>query len=174
MTNTLAGGTVPAAVMNMGKNLARCSAADSPARYPATVAWDERASMDCARLIRGSRSSLYTVAPRAARACTVSAAATGWRKLISETPSGNAPTSSSVGGCTRATTAAPERAAAASSTTVAPAWRKASSENRARSPAPDSTTTSTPVLASLVATSGTIATRSSPGRDSLMTASFTA
>ena len=31
MTNTLAGGTVPAAVMNIGKNLARCSAAVSPA-----------------------------------------------------------------------------------------------------------------------------------------------
>ena len=32
ITRTLAGGTVPAAVMNMGKNLARCSAAASPAR----------------------------------------------------------------------------------------------------------------------------------------------
>ena len=32
ITSTLAGGTVPAAVMNMGKNLARCSAALRPAR----------------------------------------------------------------------------------------------------------------------------------------------
>ena len=58
ITSTLAGGTVPAAVMNMGKNLARCSAADRPARYPATVACDERASIDWARLMRGSRSRL--------------------------------------------------------------------------------------------------------------------
>ena len=32
MTRTLAGGTVPAAVMNMGKNLGSVSAAASPAR----------------------------------------------------------------------------------------------------------------------------------------------
>ena len=43
-----------------------------------------------------------------------------------------------------------------------------------RLPAPASTTTSIPVRASLAATSGTTATRSSPGCDSLMTASFTA
>ena len=45
ITSTLAGGTVPAAVMNMGKNLARCSAAVSPALYPDTVACELRASM---------------------------------------------------------------------------------------------------------------------------------
>ncbi len=32
ITSTFAGGTVPAAVMNMGKNLARCSAAARPDR----------------------------------------------------------------------------------------------------------------------------------------------
>ena len=58
MTRTLAGGTVPAAVMNIGKNLARCSAADRPARYPPTVAWEDSASIDWARLMRGSRSRL--------------------------------------------------------------------------------------------------------------------
>ena len=68
MTRTLAGGTVPAAVMNIGKNFARCSAAASPARYPETVACELRASMPCARLMRGRRSKLKTVACFAASA----------------------------------------------------------------------------------------------------------
>ncbi len=57
---------------------------------------------------------------------------------------------------------------------MAPAARNSSSEKRAAEAAPDSTTTSTPVLTSFAATSGTIATRRSPGVDSLTTASFTA
>ncbi len=63
------------------------------------------------------------MARRPARACTVPAAATGWRKLITDTPSGRAATSASVGGWTRATIVAPVRAAAALSTTEAPAAR---------------------------------------------------
>ena len=49
--------------------------------------------------------------------------ATGWRKLITDTPSGRAATSSREGGWTRATAEAPASASAAVPTTAAPAWR---------------------------------------------------
>ena len=97
MTSTFAGGTVPAAVMNMGKNLPRCSAAASPARYPETVACELRASMPCARLIRGSWSKLKTVTPRAARTRRVSADCAGWKKLSSMAPGGTSVALSGVG-----------------------------------------------------------------------------
>ncbi len=63
-TSTFAGGTVPAAVMNIGKNFGSSSAPSSAARYPETVACDDRASIDCARLILGRRSRLYAVTLR--------------------------------------------------------------------------------------------------------------
>ena len=107
MTNTLAGGTVPAAVMNIGKNLARCSAAVSPARYPDTVACELKASMPWARLMRGSRSKLKTVAFLAARARTASSAWATPKKLNSAAPSGTAAASSALGGLTRTTNPAP-------------------------------------------------------------------
>ena len=121
MTSTLAGGTVPAAVMNMGKNLARCSAACRPARYPDTVAWELRASMPWARLIRGSRSKLKTVASLVARARTASSDCATPKKLRTATPCGIPATSSALGGFTRTTSPAPERVPATSGATVAPA-----------------------------------------------------
>ncbi len=121
MTSTLAGGTVPAAVMNIGKNLARCSAALSPARYPDTVACELNASMPWARLIRGSRSKLKTVAFLAASARTASSACATPKKLSSAAPSGRPATSAALGGLTRTTSPAPESVAAASGATVAPA-----------------------------------------------------
>ena len=53
MTNTLAGRTVPAAVMSMGKYFGSASAARITALYPAMDAMEERESMACAREIRG-------------------------------------------------------------------------------------------------------------------------
>ena len=121
ITSTLAGGTVPAAVMNIGKNLARCSAAVSPARYPDTVACELKASMPWARLMRGSRSKLKTVAFLAARARTASSAWATPKKLNSAAPSGTAAASSALGGLTRTTNPAPASVDAASGATVAPA-----------------------------------------------------
>ena len=55
------GGTVPAAVVSIGKNLIAVLAASSAAWYPATVACDERASMPCALVIRGTSSKARAV-----------------------------------------------------------------------------------------------------------------
>ena len=52
-TRTRAGRTVPAAVVSIGKNLGRCIAAKRTARYPATVACEDRASIRCARVVLG-------------------------------------------------------------------------------------------------------------------------
>src|ERR1700722_11662277 len=173
ITSTLAGGTVPAAVMNIGKNFGSSSAPSSAALYPETVAWDERASMDCARLILGTRSRLYAVTPRLARTSTTSGCAAGCKKLTRLTPSGSSSASSTVGGCTRATTCASAMSDAASPTTVAPFSAYDSSLKEAAVPAPAWIDVSTPVADRRVTTSGTVATRLSPGRDSDGTASLT-
>ena len=68
ITSTLAGGTVPAAVMNMGKNLARCSAAASPARYPETVAWEEIKAEERAR--KAAQTSILSDVPTGLPALT--------------------------------------------------------------------------------------------------------
>jgi hypothetical protein len=107
--------------MNMGKNLARCSAALSPALYPDTVACELKASMPWARLMRGNRSKLKTVAFLAASARTASSAWATPKKLRSATPSGSDATSSALGGFTRTSKPAPASVAAASGATVAPA-----------------------------------------------------
>ncbi len=74
-----------------------------------------------ARLMRGSRSKLKTVAPLPASARTASSDCATPKKLKSEAPWGRPPTSSALGGFTRTTSPAPERAPAASGATVAPA-----------------------------------------------------
>ena len=63
--------------------------------------------------------------------------------------------------------------AAVSGATVAPASVKARSGKAASWPAPAWTTTSQPAAANRLATSGTRATRRSPGRVSVGTANFT-
>lgn len=72
MTITLAGRMVPAAVVSMGKNRGESLAAWMAARYPATVAWLDRASMLWARVMRGMSSMAITVAFLAAKALTSS------------------------------------------------------------------------------------------------------
>ena len=59
-----AGAIVPAAVVSIGRNRGRCSAPSSTALYPETVACDESASIDCARVVRGIDSIANPSTPR--------------------------------------------------------------------------------------------------------------
>ena len=64
----MAGVTVPAAVINNGKNFGDNSAATNEARYPAHNACEVSASIDWAREIRGTISSENAVTPAATAA----------------------------------------------------------------------------------------------------------
>ena len=77
--------------------------------------------MPWARLMRGSRSKLKTVAFLAARARRVASAWAAPKKLSNTTPSGNWATSSAAGALTCTTRPAPASVVAASGATVAPA-----------------------------------------------------
>ena len=63
----MAGFTVPAAVVNIGKNRVDSDAASNTALYPATLACDDNASITCAREIRGIASSANACTPAAVR-----------------------------------------------------------------------------------------------------------
>ena len=54
---------VPAAVVSMGKSFGSVSAAMITALYPQTVAIEESASIDCARVVRGISSTEKAIAP---------------------------------------------------------------------------------------------------------------
>ena len=102
----------------LGEPHRRAARAD---RYPDTVACDDRASMDWARLMRGTRSRLKAVALRATRARTVSSCDAG----LEEAHHGDAlgeqlDTSSGVGAWTLATRSAPDTVSA---DTGRHAWR---------------------------------------------------
>src|SRR6476619_3226384 len=131
-------------------------------------AWLESASIDCARLIRGTDSIAKLVAPVCAIALIVSPAVSGARKPISTPLACSRSTSSALGGATLTTTS-DSYTAPASSTIRASACSYCSSGIRAPAPAPRSTTTSRPSALSLPTTSGTNATRRSPSADSLGT-----
>ena len=94
ITSTLAGATVPAAVISMGKNFGSRSAASSTALYPPTVLCEDKASIDCARVMRGIDSIAKPTIPRSDRRSIPSLSVNGSRKEISATPSGIAATSS--------------------------------------------------------------------------------
>jgi hypothetical protein len=112
-----AGGIVPAAVVSIGMNFGRWSAAMSVPLYPETVLCDERASIGCARVMRGIESIENAVTRRSASARTRSPFTSGCRNAIRIWPSPSRPTSSALGCCTFATASAP---ANASATTFAP------------------------------------------------------
>src|SRR2546430_13251250 len=133
-------------------------------------ACDERASILCARLIRGTRSRLKALTFCFASALTASALAAGCRKLISTAPALRRPTSSGVGGCTLSTASLPR--AVAASVTLAPTSMYAASLKKAEVPAPASIETCRPALTSPRAASGTSATRRSPARLSFGTPIF--
>ena len=77
--------------------------------------------MPWARLMRGSRSKLNTVAPLAASARSVSSDWATPKKLRMDTPSGSRTTSSGAGALTCTTSPAPVTVAAASGAMLAPA-----------------------------------------------------
>ena len=61
---------MPAAVMLSGKNCPSMLAATIAPRYPATNAWELKASIDCAREIRGTYSMPNVVSLRSCRSAT--------------------------------------------------------------------------------------------------------
>ena len=83
-------------------------------------AWLESASIDCARLIRGTDSSAKLVAPDWAIARTPSPFVSGWRNPIRIVPEPSFEISSWLGGATLTTTSE-LHTASAPSTIVAPA-----------------------------------------------------
>ena len=104
-----------------------------------------------------------TVAFFAASSCISSGFCAGQMKSTSIPPSRISATSAGVGGRTLKTMSDPAHSSAAVGTTSAPAARYASSAKLAASPAPVSTATRNPSLTSFWTTSGTVATRFSPG-----------
>src|SRR2546423_8123329 len=133
-------------------------------------ACEDRASILCARLIRGTRSRLKALTFCFASALTASALVAGCRKLINTAPVLRRPTSSGVGGCTLSTASLPR--AVAASVTLAPTSMYAASLKKAEVPAPASIETCRPALTSPRAASGTSATRPSPARLSFGTPTF--
>ena len=73
---------VPAAVVIIGKIRGEVSAASSTALYPQTVPMEERASMLCARVVRGMSSTEKLVTPARAISRTTSAEPKGRKKPI--------------------------------------------------------------------------------------------
>ena len=142
MMNAFAGAMDPAAVVSMGRNLSSAAAPISAALYPATPLCEERTSMDCARVMRGTSSSASAVILALASAGRISSFAPGVRRAMSVQPFGRAATSSALGFRTFATTSgAAAASAAASATRVTPAFSYAASRKPAALPAPRSTTT---------------------------------
>src|SRR5712691_10327210 len=167
-TSALAGGTVPAAVVSIGRKRGSRSAAISIAWYPATVACEESASIGWARVMRGIDSIAKATTPREASRSIPSRSVSGWRKAIRTCPSCKRPASGSLGFCILTTASAPQ----APSPTCAPASTKAESSYVAASPAPGSTRISKPLCTRRSTTSGTRATLRSPGAVSLGTPTF--
>ena len=85
-TKTCAGVTVPAAVINSGKKRGDISAPTKTARYPAQSACEVKASIDCAREIRGTSSSEKAVACALTAASIESTAVTVERNEIVAAP----------------------------------------------------------------------------------------
>ena len=153
------GRIVPAAVIIMGMSFPRLDAATNAALYPAILLCDDNASMDCARVMRGTRCMLSAVTRRAASTSSTSRFRAGCRKLIRIAPSLMACASSTDGGWTFRIMSAFPRIPAAASTTVAPASRIISSVMAAPDPAPASAITPSPVPTNFATESGTSATR---------------
>ena len=142
-TTTRAGGTVPAAVMNSGKNRGSRIAASNAHRYPDTSACEVNASIDCAREIRGTSSIENAVTPASRNARTPSSSADGVMNPIVTAPRRNRP---DLGRQQRPHVQHDIRIGqhVAARPTSTPTSRNASSELSAAAPAPASTTTSAP------------------------------
>ena len=90
------------------------------ALYPARLLCDERASIDCARVILGTSSSDSAVTPPAARRSISAAFSCGRRRHARTVPSRSPPASASDGGATLNTTSASPSSRPASGMTSTP------------------------------------------------------
>ena len=75
--------------------------------YPATVAWDDSASMDCARVIRGIDSIAKATTPRSRSRAMPSESLSGSRNPITTVPGASDATTSADGDATHASASAP-------------------------------------------------------------------
>src|SRR3954447_19726402 len=119
--NAFAGAMLPAAVVSIGRNFGIIDAPIRTALYPATVLCDDSTSIDCALVMRGTRSRLSAVTDRSARAGRMYPALAGENKLTSTVPVLSARASAADGGCTFVTTSLSASASVSDLTTVAPA-----------------------------------------------------
>ena len=167
MTSTLAPRMVPAAVVIIGNRRGRVFAASSTALYPAMDAMEDSASMLCARVMRGMNSIENSVAPARANCAARSGSPRGSQNPITAwrwfSPGDG------LGTRTWSRTWARSRTSAPVDAICAPFAAYSSSSNPASVPAPRSTSTSTPALASKSITRGVIATRRSSAQLSLRT-----
>jgi hypothetical protein len=136
MTSARTGAIVPAAVMSIGKSRGTRSAARSTALYPATVACDERASIDCARVIRGIDSIANAVTPRSRSLAMPALSVSGSRKPMTTVPGESAATRSADGDATQTNASAPAVTAEASTRLGSGAFVVGVGEARFRSRAP--------------------------------------
>ena len=90
--------------MNSGRKRGNRIAPSSTQRYPATSACEVRASIDCAREMRGISSSENAVTPRSASACTPSSSLAGEANPTVIAPFGSVPIVSRSSGRTCAST----------------------------------------------------------------------
>ena len=157
MTITLAGGTLPAAVICPVKNRPNSCAASTIARYPAMLAIELSASSDWAREIRGTESIAITLILRAASFSISCGFCAGQIKLISVVPGFSRAISSSFGALTLRMTS--DCHTSSPVTISAPASAKASSSKLASFPAPLSTATLKPSLSNCSTVFGVAAAR---------------
>ncbi|CAB4802815.1 unannotated protein [freshwater metagenome] len=125
-TTTCAGVTVPAAVINNGKNRGESSAPTRTALYPAQSACEVSASIDCALEMRGTNSSEKAVTPAFCAASMQSWAVVMGKKEIVIAPFFKVAICAGVSGCTESTTSASLSTSPA--TTRAPALSYSESE----------------------------------------------
>ena len=176
ITRTLAGGTVPAAVMNIGKNLARCSAADQAG----PVAGHRGLGGQGVHRLRPADPGEQVEAVDGGSLVGQGLDRLGCGHRLQEAddarrPSGRAATSSRDGGWTRATIEAPAEGGGG---VGARRWRRPRRTPHPRSgpqsPAPASTPRRPRTRPAWPPLRGRWPHGLRPGRDSLTTASFTA
>ncbi len=109
---------MPDEVIDSGKNRGSRSAATSAARYPATNACEDSASIDCAREMRGTSSIASAVSPASRSARTRSSSCAVGRNEIVIPPGARRRACDGASGWTDSAAPAPSSASAA---TVAPA-----------------------------------------------------
>ena len=172
ITNTRAGGTVPAAVIIIGKP--RSKAAAPRSRRGSRPGWPgcDSTSMLCARVIRGSSSIAAHVDPGSGQAGTSSVSPRRRRRTAAARRAGSARADPGAASARRSTISAPASAAAGvRRRSRRPALRKSASGNGgAPRRRPASTATVRPIATSFLTVSGVAATRVSAAARSFSTA----